>query len=167
MKLHLPSTAFRLAFLLVEEGHGGHVLEDHHGAVLGQAGRAHRGVDVDVPVCSNTCVHHLRGCLEALGGVDNRLDAGSEGLRPVSLLHLLHDPVRTWALEKTTVRSIWGRQGRSGHDVGFEVGAVVVTVLGVDLHWLDVEGGGGVDKLGESLGIGRNPDLGEELCTCG
>ena len=98
-----------------------------------------------MPVCSNTCVHNLGGCLKALVGVDNRLDAGSEGLRPVSLLHLLHDPVRAWALEKTTVRSIWGRQGRSGHDVGFEVGAVVVTVLGVDLHWLNVEGGGGVD----------------------
>ena len=98
-----------------------------------------------MPVRPNTCVHYLRGCFEALGGVDDSLDAGSEGLRPVSLLHLLHDPVRARALEKTTVRSIWGRQGRSRHDVGFEVGAVVVTVLGVDLHWLNVEGGGGVD----------------------
>ena len=99
--------------------------------------------------------------MEADGGVVDVGGTGARGLGGEGLLHLLDNPVGAGALQQAAVRGVGRRRGGLGQKVGPEVRPVVVSVLGVDLHGLDVEGGGGLYQLGEPLGVAvvRLPEL--------
>ena len=96
---------------------------------------------------------NLDGTIFALFGLVDNCVACALILCGVCDIDDLMDSRGAWALEQSTVACIW-RGGRGcWQEVWLETSAIVVPVLGVNLHWLYVECVGRVDELRKPFGI--------------